>query len=423
MTHFGKPGNTGRATRLPLLASAKLAYRNILRHRMRTATTVAAITFGVAALVLSQGFVEDIFVQLAEAVVHSQTGHIQLATQGYFAHGAHRPLQFLLPDPEGDKAAIRKLNGVEDVMARLNFPGLLNNGRADLAVLVEGVEPAKEAKLGTFVHFSAGRALGPADRYHAVVGHGVARSLNVKPGDNLTLVVSTADGAMNTVDVQLVGVFQSFSKEYDNRAVKLPLPTAQELLTTRGANVLIVSLRRTDDTERIAGLLRDRAAQHGQEVKTWSDLNDFHRKTVLLYDRQFGGLLLIILLMVLLSVVNSVNMTVFERTGEFGTARALGNRRRDIFHVVMLENVLLGIGGSVLGAVIGVLLAKLISLIGIPMPPPPNADLSYVAYVRVTPPALLGALAIGFGATVLAAVIPALRVSRMNVALALRQST
>jgi putative ABC transport system permease protein len=138
MTRFDRPGSTGGATRLPLPASVKLAFRNILRHRMRTATTVAAITFGVTALVLSQGFVKDIFVQLAEAVVHSQTGHIQLAAQGYFAHGAHRPLQFLLPDPEGDKAAIRGLDGVEDVMARLNFPGLLNNGRADLAVLVEG---------------------------------------------------------------------------------------------------------------------------------------------------------------------------------------------------------------------------------------------------------------------------------------------
>ena len=354
MTLFDRAGSAaGRATHLPLSGSVKLAYRNILRHGGRTATTLAAIAFGVAALVLSQGFVEDIFVQLAEALVHSQTGHIQLAGKDYFDHGAHRPLKFLLPDTDGDKAAITALNGVDDVMGRLNFPGLLNNGRADVAVLAEGVEPAKEARLGSFVRFSAGRGLEGGDHYHVVVGHGVARSLNVRPGDNVTLLVSTGDGAMNTADLQVVGVFQSFSKEYDNRSVKLPLPAAQELLTTRGANVLVVSLRNTEDTERIAGLLRERAAQRNQEVKTWSDLSDFHPKTVQLYNRQFGGLQLIILLMVLLSVVNSVNMTVFERTAEFGTARALGNRNRDIFQLVMLENALIGIVGSVLGAIIG----------------------------------------------------------------------
>jgi putative ABC transport system permease protein len=228
---------------------------------------------------------------------------------------------------------------------------------------------------------------------------------------------------MNSIDLQLVGVFQSFSKEYDNRAVQLPLSAAQELLATSGANVLVVSLRDTSDTERVAEVLRQRAARQDKEVKTWSELNDFHPKTVLLYNRQFGGLLLIILLMVLLSVANSVNMTVFERTSEFGTARALGNRNRDVFRLVMLENVLLGLAGATLGAAIGIVLAKLISLVGIPMPPPPNADLSYVAYVRVSALSLLGAFTIGFSATVLAAVVPALRVARIPVAAALRQAT
>jgi len=417
------PDSAAVDTRLPLAASLTLAYRNILRHRARTATTIAAIAFGVTALILSQGFVKDIFVQLAEAVVHSQTGHLQVAKRDYFAHGTHRPMKFLLPDPEGDKAAIRQVEGVDDVMGRLNFPGLLSNGRADLAVLGEGVEPDKEARLGTFVRYAAGRPLRAGDRYHAVVGHGVAQALSVKPGDSLTLLVSTAEGAMNTVDVELVGVFQSFSKEYDNRSVKLPLATAQDLLATQGANVLVVSLRSTDDTERIAEVLRQRGGQHDEEVRTWSELNDFHPKTVLLYNRQFGGLLLIILLMVLLSVANSVNMTVSERTAEFGTARALGNRSRDIFRLVLQENALLGIIGGALGVVIGVLLAKLVSIVGIPMPPPPNADLSYVAYVRITPLALLGAFSIGFAATVLAAVVPAIRVARIPVALALREST
>jgi putative ABC transport system permease protein len=219
-----------------------------------------------------------------------------------------------------------------------------------------------------------------------------------------------------------VGVFQSFSKEYDNRVIKMPLAAAQELLNNKGANTLVVPLERTEETSQVAARLRERGSTRSQEVRTWYELNDFHPKTVQLYNRQFGGLLFIILMMVVLSVVNAVNMTVFERTPEFGTARALGNRDRNVFQLVMLENALLGLIGSVIGAAAGFLLAMVVSLIGIPMPPPPNADLSYVAYIRVTPMAMAGAIIAGFVATMLAALLPARRMARMPVVAALRHT-
>ncbi len=417
-----KPANVRRATHLPLSASFKLAYRNILRHRSRSATTLAAVAFGVIVLILSQGFVEDIFVQLAEAIIHSQTGHLQLAKQGYFVYGAHSPDKYRIADPATDKGRIASLQDVEDVTARLNFSGLLSNGRADYSVLGEGIEPDKEAKLGIAVMIAAGRRLAPSDHYHILLGEGVAHALRLKPGDRAMLLANTPDGAMNTLDLEVVGVFQSFSKDYDNRAVEIPLLTAQELLNTQGANTLVVSLKHTRDTDRVAGILKERTVWRDQEIRTWYELNDFYPKTVDLYHRQFGGLQLIILLMVLLSVVNAVNITVSERTEEFGTVRALGNRGRHVFRLVMLENVLLGLIGGAIGLLIGIALAYSISAVGIPMPPPPNANLSYVAYIRVTPASVIGAFSIGFCATVLAALLPAIRIARMPIAVALRQS-
>jgi putative ABC transport system permease protein len=69
----------------------KLALRNIFRHRFRTTMTLAAIVFGVCGLVLSGGFVRDIFIQLAEALIHSQSGHLQVSRSGYFSHGSRTP--------------------------------------------------------------------------------------------------------------------------------------------------------------------------------------------------------------------------------------------------------------------------------------------------------------------------------------------
>jgi putative ABC transport system permease protein len=78
----------------------KLAFRNILRQRARTGLTLAAIALGVASLVLSGGFVEDILVQLREATIRSQLGHLQVYKRGQFASGGHHPFDFLIESPE-----------------------------------------------------------------------------------------------------------------------------------------------------------------------------------------------------------------------------------------------------------------------------------------------------------------------------------
>jgi putative ABC transport system permease protein len=400
----------------------RLAARNVLRQRARTAMTLAAIAFGVIGLILSGGFVQDIFVQLGEAVIHSQSGHLQVAKAGFAAQGARRPDQYLIAQPDALKAQLAAERGVIDVMGRISFSGLLNNGRSDLSIVGEGIEPEREARNGTYLFISAGRQLENGDRFGALLGRGVAQALNLAPGDRATLVVSTRDGATNTLDLEVVGVFQTFSKDYDARAVKIALPAAQELLDTRGVNTLVVALARTRDTLRTAAALRSQVSSQGFEVSTWVELNDFYDKTVKLYDRQFGALRLIILAMVLLSVTNTVNMTIFERVGEFGTMRALGNRGAKVFALVLAESAVLGVAGAALGTVLGVVLALLISAIGIPMPPPPNADIGYTAQIQLVPSVIASAFGIGVIATVLAAILPALRVARTDVVEALRQN-
>jgi putative ABC transport system permease protein len=385
--------------------------------------TLAAIVFGVASIILSGGFVQDIFIQLGEAVIHSQSGHIQIAKKGYFEGGSRRPDQHLIEQVDAVKVRVASLDGVDDAMSRIGFSGLLSNGVTDLAILGEGIEPDREARLGSYVSIVEGRKLSDADRYGILLGKGVADALRLAPGDRAALVASTAGGAMNTLDLEVVGVFQSFSKEYDARAVKVPLAAAQELLDTAGANLVVVSLRATADTSRIRAAIGAALADQRLEVRTWQQLSDFYDKTVKLYDRQFGVLQLIILAMVLLSVTNTVNMTIFERISEFGTVRALGNRSSYVIQLVLAECGLLGTAGAFLGIGVGIALASAISVVGIPMPPPPNSDLGYTAQIRVVPSIVFGAFAVGVVATVVAGILPALRVARIPVVEALRQAS
>ena len=272
---------------------------------------------------------------------------------------------------------------VDDVMARINFSGLLSNGRSDWPIIGEGVEPDKEAVLGTQVRYVEGRQLAKNDQYGVVLGEGIAHALKLRTGDRATLLLNTAEGALNSLEFEVVGIFQSFSKDYDARAVRIPLVAAHELLGTKGVNSLVVSLKRTEDTRQVANALAGQLDSKQFEVKTWQQLNDFYESTVALYERQFGVLQFIILVMVLLSVANSVNMGVLERVGEFGTMMALGNRSGLVLRLVLTENVLLGLFGATLGLVLGIFLAWAISAIGIPMPPPPNANRGYTAHILI----------------------------------------
>jgi putative ABC transport system permease protein len=399
-----------------------LALRNVFRHRGRTTLTIAAIVSGVVGLILSGGFVRDIFAQLGEAVIHSQSGHLQVSREGFQERGARKPEQFLIRDVSVLQEKIASVPGVADVMSRIGFSGLLNNGRTDVAVVGEGVEADKEARLGTYTAMISGRRLTNSDSNGVMLGEGVAKALNLRPGDRATLMISTQEGAMNTMDLDVVGIFRSYSKDYDARAIKIALDGAREVLQTQGANVLVVLLASTHDTARVAATLRDMLGARGFEVWTWQRLNDFYEKTVNLYGRQFGVLRLIILLMVLLSVANSVNMSLFERVAEFGTMRALGDRRADVVQLVLTETFVLGIIGSAFAVLLGAALAIGISAIGIPMPPPPNADLGYTARIQLATDIVAGAFVIGVVATTLAGIPAALRIIRISVVDALRQA-
>ena len=400
----------------------KLALRNILRQKTHTLMTLAAVIAGVTGIILAGGWVQDIYIQLGEALIHSQSGHLQIYRQGYYEAGSRSPEKYLIDTPDTIRQQITGEAGVAQVMTRLNFSGLLNNGKSDLPIIGEGVEPSHEVKLGNSIRIMAGRQLSDEDTFGILLGKGVAQALQLKPGDPATLLVNTLDGALNSLDFQVIGIFQSFSNDFDARAVRIPVTAAQELLGTQGVNALVISLKHTEETDQIAAQLKQSLEPSGLEVKTWVELNDFYEKTVEMYKGQFGVLQIIILIMVLLSVANSVNMSIFERVGEFGTMMALGNDSRQVFRLIISENLLLGLIGGGLGIGIGVLLATAISAIGIPMPPPPNADLGYIARIQIVPSVLLLALGIGFTATVLAAILPARHVSRIPVVDALRQN-
>jgi putative ABC transport system permease protein len=406
---------------MPARLLAVLAVRNVGRNKARSALSLAAIAVGVAGLMLSGGFVRDLIHQLGEAVIHSQSGHLQVARSGYFDSGSRSPGKYLISPEQVQAARGSGLGHVRETMQRIGFSGLLNNGRSSYPIIGEGIEAGLEEKLGTHVVLRQGRNISAQDRYGVLIGAGVAQAMDLKLGSAINVVAPTVDEAMNTIELEVVGVFHSFSKDYDDRVIKIPLGAAQELLDTKAVNVVVLLLDATRHTAEVAQALSLQVAGRGMEVRTWESLNNFYDKTVALYDRQFGVLRLIVLLMVVLAVAGAINVAVLERAGEFGTMRALGNRSGDVFRLVMIEGVVMGAAGALLGVLLGYGLAWGLSEIGIPMPPPPNSNLEFTAQIRLSAAIVGVAALVGVVAAVTASVLPAMRVSRLPIVAALQR--
>jgi putative ABC transport system permease protein len=399
-----------------------LAFRNVFRNKARTALTLVVIASGVAGLILTGGFVDDALIQLRESTIHSQLGHIQVFRKGFYESGSRNPNKYLIDHPEEVLAKARALPDLEEGMARLAFSAVINNGRTDFSVIGEGIEAEKERKLGSLLQFTAGRNLADGDTEGIVIGEGVAAAMKLGVGDHATLLLHTVEGALNNGEFTVVGIFRSFSKDFDARAVRVNLPAAKELMAMPSVNGVVLLLKHTESTEAFAAALAASLDPNVYEVKTWRDLADFYEKTASLYQRQFLVLEIIILVAVLLSVINAVNMSVYERTAEFGTLMALGTHGRDVSLLVMKENLLLALFGSGVGLVVGVVLAAIISSIGIPMPPPPNSSVGYIGAIHLTASKAATAFVIGLVSTVLAAYLPARRVAGIPVVEALRHA-
>lgn len=399
-----------------------LAWRNVVRQRRRSAVGIGAVAFGVVCLILAAGFIEWIFWSMREGVIHSRIGHIQVVRPGYLQSGQADPFSYLLPEPSPQRDAIERLPGVKTVAPRLLFSGLASLGDSTISFIAEGISPEREGNLGSYVLILDGKDLSPDDPKGITLGQGLAANLGAKIGDKMVLLANTRTGGINAVEVQVRGVFATVTKAFDDAALRVPLPLARELLRVSGAHMWVILL---DDTGRTRATYSALKAQFGKdqlEFVPWYKLADFYNKTVELFSKQVGVMRLIIAVIIVLSILNTQMMSVLERTSEIGTSMALGVTRAQILRRFLLESLAIGLIGGVLGLVAGMLLALLVSAIGIPMPPPPGMARSFVGEIRVTWPLAFDAVVLALATTLLAGIYPAWKASRMEIVDALRHA-
>lgn len=401
-----------------------LAARNVLRQRRRSAIGLSAIASGVVALLLASGFFEWNYDTMREGTIRARIGHIIVSRPGYLEAGAADPFRYLIPEKNDTRDLIEVFPQVETVAPRLSFNGLISVGESTVSFMADGVDPERERKLSGTLKMLEGADLSAADAKEVIVGQGLAQNLGVKTGDTVVLVANTQSGGVNALEVKVAGIFSTITKAYDDFALRLPLKTSQALLRTDGVHAWLVLLDKTSQTDRTIKRIREKVPQRELQLTPWyqTAAADFYNKTVSLFSKQVLVVKLMIAFIIILSISNTMMTNVRDRTGEIGTCMALGDTRRTVLRRFLVEGTVMGVVGGTIGVILGIALARFISHVGIPMPPPPGMASSYVAGILVTPWLVVDAMLLSVITAFLAGVFPAWKASRLSIVDALRHA-
>jgi putative ABC transport system permease protein len=400
-----------------------LAFRNVFRNRRRTLMTLTMVGGGVAGLLLVGGFFAFMFRGLRESTINNGLGHLQIYTADHFRRDETRALETGIDHWQQVAEVVSSGRHVRGVAPRIEFYGMLSNGVKSSVFMGSAVDPDSEKTLGFTPRLTAGRDLDgkPSGEMEALVGTGVARSMNVKVGDGLTLLAVTSDGALNGVDVQIVGLVNTGYKEVDDRYLRITLPSAQRLLQSDRVTNLVVGLDATENTDQVWADLAPRLRGLPQQMtlKKWIELATYYKQVKTLFSGIFLFLGIIVFFMVVMSSVNTLLMAMLERTREIGTMLAMGTPRSWIVGLFVLEATLIGVLGAFVGVLGGNLIGALVNHAGLHMPPPPGLTADMAFRVLHVPSLMIGSSLLVIFSLALASILPAVRASRLQIAEAL----
>jgi putative ABC transport system permease protein len=365
---------------------------------------------------------EWIFWAIRESAIDNGLGHVQVSAKGFREYGEADPRKYEIAATGPELDAIGRIPGVVAVSPRLSVSGLASHGEVTVPFAGDGVEPRIDAKISKDITVEGDPLDAVAAPKGVILGRGLAKALGVGRGDTVTFLTTGATGGMRGVEGVVRGVFSTGVKAYDDLAVRMPLALAPERVGTKRVHLWVVGLDDTSRTDAAAKAIASIVAGSGKEMRTWYDLSDFYRKTIRLMSRQMLVVAVLIALILVLGIANLLTMSTLERTGEIGTMLAMGTPRTSILRMHVAEGLLLGSGGAVVGTVVGVVLALLISWIGIPMPPPPGRDTGYDAEILLTLPIVIEAVVLALASSAIAGIYPAWRASRMSIVDALRRN-
>jgi ABC-type lipoprotein release transport system permease subunit len=336
---------------------SRLAARNVVRYRRRTAVVVLAVGVGLWAMLVYVAFSRGWENGVVDSAVRTLTGHVQIHAPGYVSDPS---VDYLMPAPGGRLLDELRAPNVRAWASRIRVPAVVQSERETAGVTLVGIDDAAERGL-SFIDgaVTAGRDLGSPDADGVLLGRDLADRLSTGLGKRVVLISEAADHEVAERGFRVVGIFDADRSATEMTYVFTGRATAARLLGV-GSRVSEVAIELRDPAGADAEVSRLRATAPALDVQPWTALEPIAEATVSLAEMWIWIFYALMYVAMASGLVNTLLMAVLERTREFGLLQALGMAPGLLLRQVLIESIfvlLLGVGvGVTLGfATVGLL--------------------------------------------------------------------
>jgi len=397
----------------------KMAFRDLGRNRRRSFFSALAVSVGLMILMLMSAVVNGEMGSAINGAILLETGHIQVRVASYDENKSSLKWQDLVLNPDQIAAQIAAMPQVKVATPRLFASGFISDGNQSAGARIYGIDPASAANDPYRLGIISGSYLMAEDNGGLLIGKPIAEKLHLKAGDKVGLSVNTANGDVAEQTFVVRGIYSTNTFGFDSATIFLPLAKAQAITQTQNhASTVFVLLKDASYTDAVAGALRGSSLK----VLTWKDLNPLILDWETQANSYISILYLIILAIAASVIINTLIMSVYERTREIGILSAIGMRGGRIMLLFLAESALLAVGGVIMGVVLGLLSNYLFNIHGFYIG---NMGLTGfmvtdTIFAKLTVNDTISLSIVTFIVTILAGLYPAIMASRMQPVEALR---
>lgn len=396
-----------------------MAIRALGRNRRRSFFSSLALGLGLALMLMMASFIKGEMEGALDTTIRLQSGHLQVRSKTYDESKTSLKWEDLVENPEQVASKISGLAQVKAATPRLFASGIVMGQKESTGVRLFGIDPLSEANDIYRRGVINGEFLNPDDREGILIGKPLAEKLGVGVGDQIQLSANTSNGTVNQQLFSVRGIYSTNTSGFDGSTVFLPLAKAQALTETAGhASTIFILLKDKAETQAVAAALTSTNAK----VLTWDKMNELVIQTEEMANSYMILFYLIVFAITATVIVNTLVMSVFERTREIGILSAIGMRSRRVMSMFLVESTLLAAGGVILGVIIGSLVVAYFTRYGFHI-----GDMGFsgfllgdTIYTKQTLEDTVLLSSIAFVITLLAGLYPAALAARMEPVDALR---
>jgi len=358
----------------------KIALRNLMRYKRRTLLTAMLITLGVLMVILFSGLAGFFKAMMIGQITDSNLAQMQIHKKGYVSSIDTSPLNLTI-NQKGYKTLEKVLKENPDVEAyapRIKLSAMLSNFKETTNVRLNAIDPKKEIKVCPNVNdrmkFSGSEIpdilLKPGE---IIIPEKLAKGLKIKIGDPVVLVANNKDGSVNGLNFTVTGVIESLVGPQGKEGY-MHIKDAQSLLRMVKPEVIEIALRIKEfdklddvytDLESALAEFKNKKGKPAFEIHTWETLSPFANIAKMI-DFMTISMKLIMIAIVLISVLNVMMMSVYERVREIGTMSAIGTAPGKILGLFLAEGLSLGFISTLAGNIIGIIGIYFLNIYKIP---------------------------------------------------------